>query len=94
MVSRVILFFCAAAAWIVTLSEHVTAFTAPSTLTMRTSTALHAATDRRAFMSTMFVSTVVASSPALADEASVDDLAMPTAQEQKNEVCSNLFFQF
>jgi hypothetical protein len=72
---------------IATLSQQATAFTAPTTPTARSNTALHATSGRRAFMGAMFISTIMAS-PAFAEEGIVDDLAMPTVEEKKDEVGS------
>lgn len=62
-----------------------------------THTALDATNTRRAFMGTSsaFVASTLVTLPVFAED-SVDDLAMPTTGDKKDEVsflCSNLFFK-
>jgi len=88
MFSRLIFIVGAALA----LSHQTMAFS-PSTPDTRSNTSLQATTGRRAFVGAV-VASIILASPVFAEEGTVDDLAMPSEQEQKDEVglvCLNRF---
>jgi len=53
----------------------------------KASTSLNAVNGRRDFVATAFAATLAVASPAFAEDA-VDDLAMPTEEEQKKQSVS------